>query len=523
MDKAPFEVASNLKTEIIDLCGRMHGAEYLLLHRIHQLDEIEDWAGTTPSCAHWLVWRCGMDIVTAREKVRVSHALAGLPLLDERFRSGELSYSKVRAITRIADADSEAEWIDTALRHTAAQLERIVRQHRQTTTLGGPDGALAAWTHRHLDYRVQGDGSLSFEGRVPAEVGAMLMQALDRALEWMDQDAREPSTPDHASAEASSHSACCGVGGHSHGDLGAVDHARGGDDGAGADASPADVVRHEACGNDSAESSRAIAVAAVAAAAERPSLTARRADALGLLAERFLAVAPEAEDGLQTADRYLLTIHAPVTALPFRAQVDPTDPPRVEQGSVLSSETVRRIGCDAALVRVLESGGGEPLDVGRKTRVIPPAIRRALKRRDGGCRFPGCGRTKFVDGHHIEHWADGGATHLENLVSVCRHHHGLLHEGGYSVVKRGGQFHFFGADGLRVPEVNDHLLPEELEAELGQGVVLRGSAFGAGVSFGAGFGSAAAPAWRLARARGFNRTASRQRSDWEAFVTALQR
>ncbi|MCC5886471.1 MAG: HNH endonuclease, partial [Gammaproteobacteria bacterium] len=86
MDQAPFDTASNLKTEIIDLCGRMHGAEYRLLHRIRRLDEIEDWTAAMPSCAHWLVWRCGMDIVTAREKVRVAHALAALPLLDERFR-----------------------------------------------------------------------------------------------------------------------------------------------------------------------------------------------------------------------------------------------------------------------------------------------------------------------------------------------------------------------------------------------------------------------------------------------------
>ena len=231
------------------------------------------------------------------------------------------------------------------------------------------------------------------------------------------------------------------------------------------------------------------------------------------LAERFLAVAPEAEDGLQSADRYLLTIHAPVTALPSRAQVDPSDPPTLEQGSVLSNETVRRIGCDAALVRVLESGDGEPLDVGRKTRVIPPAIRRALKRRDGGCRFPGCDRTKFVDGHHLEHWADGGETGLDNLVSVCRYHHGLLHEGGYSVVKRGVEFHFFRADGQRVPEINDHLESKELDPELARSVTLRASAAS----------PIAAPAWRLARARGFNRTGSRQRADWEAFVSALQR
>ena len=66
---------------------------------------------------------------------------------------------------------------------------------------------------------------------------------------------------------------------------------------------------------------------------------------------------------------------------------------------------------------------------GRKTRTIPPAIRRALNSRDGGCRFPGCTHQRYVDAHHIEHWADGGETKLSNLVTLCRLHHRLVHEG----------------------------------------------------------------------------------------------
>jgi len=78
---------------------------------------------------------------------------------------------------------------------------------------------------------------------------------------------------------------------------------------------------------------------------------------------------------------------------------------------------------------------GEPLSIGRKTRAIPPAMRRALRFRDGGCRFPGCTNDKFVDGHHIQHWADGGETSLDNLVLLCRHHHHLVHEGGFTCTK----------------------------------------------------------------------------------------
>lgn len=236
-----------------------------------------------------------------------------------------------------------------------------------------------------------------------------------------------------------------------------------------------------------------------ARSADKPSLTARRADALGVLAERFLAVAPEGDGSLQTADRFLLTVHASAQSLPSRAQVDPSDPPSLEHGPVLATETVRRIGCDAALVRILESGDGEPLDVGRKTRVIPPALRRALKRRDGGCRFPGCTHTKFVDGHHIVHWADGGATSLENLVTVCRHHHRLLHEGGYAVAKHGAAFRFYRGDGLQVPQVNDHLQPGALAASFGEGVTL-GDLAQAGIP------------WRVAGSRGWGRSQLRAAS-----------
>jgi hypothetical protein len=93
---------------------------------------------------------------------------------------------------------------------------------------------------------------------------------------------------------------------------------------------------------------------------------------------------------------------------------------------------MRRIGCDASVIGILERDG-RPLGVGRKTRSIPPSLRRALKSRDRACRFPGCERRRFTDAHHITHWSRGGETKLENLILLCRHHHRLVHEGGYSV------------------------------------------------------------------------------------------
>jgi hypothetical protein len=109
----------------------------------------------------------------------------------------------------------------------------------------------------------------------------------------------------------------------------------------------------------------------------------------------------------------------------------------LDDGPSLAPETARRLACDSSVVRVRERDG-EILSVGRKNRSIPPAIRRALKRRDRGCRFPGCENHLFVDAHHIRHWAQGGETGLDNLVLLCRRHHRLVHEAGYSVERLPG-------------------------------------------------------------------------------------
>src|SRR5205085_8144700 len=124
----------------------------------------------------------------------------------------------------------------------------------------------------------------------------------------------------------------------------------------------------------------------------------------------------------------------------------------LDAGPPLPTELARRLACDAGIVRIIERDG-TPLSVGRKTRSIPPALRRALQSRDGGaaCSFPGCTTTRHVDAHHVHHWADGGKTKLSNLVQLCRFHHRLLHEGGFSVRTQGSAFMFFAPDGRHLP------------------------------------------------------------------------
>jgi hypothetical protein len=394
-----MDSSRSLCAEIVSLCADIHRAEFRLLELIERLDASKSWRHEAmPGCAHWLNAHCGLDLVTAREKVRIARALPDLRLIREAFRSGQISYSKVRAITRVADWRNEAELVEVAKANTAAHVAKIVQGMKQVERLKESKAAFDAYRHRTFTCHTDDDGSLVIEGRLPAEQGVLLLMALDRAMGWLfnGQPYRSRQRHDEARVE----------------DM------------------PQDV---------------------------------RRADALAILAEQFLSDPPVAEEGINTADRYQLAVHASAEALPEFGEIDSDDPPHIENGPVLAAETVRRIACDSALIRILESGDGEPLDIGRKTRVIPPSMHRALKRRDGGCRFPGCCNTRFVDGHHIEHWADGGATRLDNLVLLCRHHHRLLHEGGYYVVKDGPEFIFCRGDGELIPSGNETPLAALIE------------------------------------------------------------
>jgi hypothetical protein len=395
----------SLCAEIVALCGDIHRAEYRLLTLIEKLDASKSWRHEAmPTCAHWLNAHCGIDLVTAREKVRIAHALPRLPLIRECFRSGELSYSKVRAITRVAGSDNEAELVQMARANTAAHVARNVAAMRQAERLSESKAAFDAYRHRTFTCHTDEDGTLVFEGRLPADQGALLVQALDRAMDWLVRGASAREI--------------------------AGNHERPSRD--------VQQGRDDRCHHDDAN-------------VEVLPQTVRRADALAILAERFLAEPPQADEGLNTADRFQITVHASAEALLEHGVVDADDPPQIEDGVVLATETLRRLACDSAIVRILETGAGGPLDIGRKTRVIPPSMRRALKRRDRGCRFPNCTNTRFVDGHHITHWADGGATRLDNLVLLCRHHHRLLHEGMYYVVKDGAHFIFCRGDGEEIP------------------------------------------------------------------------
>jgi len=176
----------------------------------------------------------------------------------------------------------------------------------------------------------------------------------------------------------------------------------------------------------------------------------RRADALERVAESYLAGGSGNRSG---GDRYMVHIHTEHDTLKVDGEGAESE---LEEHGRVSAETSRRMACDSSVVHWHETAEGEPLSVGRKTRSIPPAIRRALKRRDGGCRFPGCSCSRFVDAHHIRHWADGGETSMQNLVLLCRRHHRLVHEGGFGVhSESAGDIHFTYPDGRIMPYAPD--------------------------------------------------------------------
>ncbi|MSR20437.1 MAG: HNH endonuclease [Gemmatimonadetes bacterium] len=171
---------------------------------------------------------------------------------------------------------------------------------------------------------------------------------------------------------------------------------------------------------------------------------------MGLLAERALAVGFAGEDvpvSGSRAERYQVVLHVEPATL--RAQGEP-GMSELEDGTRFLAENSRRLACDASVVEVAKGPDGSVLDVGRRSRTVPPALRRALEAPDRGCRFPGCG-LRFTDAHHIEHWADGGETSLRNTLLLCGRHHRLVHEEGHRVFSdANGQVVFFSPTGKAI-------------------------------------------------------------------------
>ncbi|MDX1647786.1 MAG: DUF222 domain-containing protein [Longimicrobiales bacterium] len=380
---------------VVVLYAQITAAKREFLAAVAECDRHRDWAAAGfGSCAEWLTWRLGIGRNAANERVRVARALEDLPQTSEAMGRGKLSFSKIRALTRVASAGNEAELLELARSASAAHLERMVRAYR---TMSRDDEARRErLLHRTRRFSVvpDGEGMYVVRGRLMPEVAAVLMRAVDAAADALY-------------------------------------------------AASTDEEREEI---------------------EPPQ---RRADAVGLLAERALATGFGDEDPVSgtRADRFQVMLHVEPETL---AQSGEPGMSELEDGTRVSAETARRLACDASRVDVAVGAAGPEseqsdedrppgdagvggrgaselersrapemrrrrvLDVGRRTRTVPTSLRRALEARDRGCRFPGCGG-RFTDAHHIVHWADGGETKLSNLVLLCRRHHRRVHEEGWEV------------------------------------------------------------------------------------------
>ena len=481
-----------LGDRIAELSARIQAATYALLVLIRRFDEQGGWqAGGFHSCAHWLSWRTGLAPGAAREKVRVAQALATLPRISAAMQRGQVSYSKVRALTRVATPESEAALLDVALAGTAVHVEQVTRAWRRVDRVAevAEDGRRHA--HRELRTWVDDDGMVVIRGRLAPEVGAAVLRALDAASEQLRTeaaDAPEENTPETSAeqrrsdalgrvAEAAlSAGLDPGTAGDRYQVVLHVDAATLAPDAAadrngvpagtppaaasanGADR-PADVPAGTSGPTTADTASHTAYVPAGTSSVIRPTATGRATESDGDL-ERQVA---------DSANPVPASV-APYVPAGTSRPADAADEPRPEDAAApaargqavledagglrVSAATAQRLACDAGRVVMTHGSGGEVLDVGRKTRTIPPALRRALAARDRRCRFPGC-TARRCDAHHVRHWAHGGATRLDNLIHLCRRHHRAVHEGGLRVTfdDATGAVRFTQADGRPLPEV----------------------------------------------------------------------
>lgn len=404
----PSEEIYALGDRVATLAAQIAAAQAEFLAVLGQFDEAQGWKtyDGVRSAAHWLSWRAGMDLRTAREHLRVARRLRELPRTAAALSEGRVSYSKARAIARVCTPETEQDMLDIATRAPAAHVERLTRglrtAARNSAAAGDPSAqeVLAPTSARtaeegasrvgHVQWRWDEEqGDLVLWGRLPAADGAVLLAALTRTeIERVrtEGDAGPEPDPAHTRSEQA--------------DLTAA---------APSEVAPALVAMAHWC------------LAASAAPAAAPA------------AEVVVLLGP-ADLGAGLPD----TPDVP-SVLPLGA--------RIEGGPALTEEAFAEVWCQAG-IRTVQATRSAILAYGRRRRRFSPSQLRALHLRDRGCRTPGCGRRRFLHAHHVEYWRNGGPTDLDNAVLLCSACHRSVHEGRLGIVALGDQrFEFRDASG----------------------------------------------------------------------------
>ncbi len=403
----PERPLPELAREITAGAVRLAAATAAWLQLVAEFDRRDGWgAHGIKSCAHWLAWQCGMSPTTAREHVRVARALVHLPRLAAAFAEGRLSYSKIRAVTRVAEPETEQMLLELAVAATASQLDRVVREWRRSDRVD--EGVVAE--RRQFQHWWDDDGTLVVRMRLGPEEGADFLAAVDSRVE---ADARRDraaakrvavrgAPPDAAATETPGAEAR---------------------DAEGSDAG-ADEMEQVACARERTSARRCAAVAALARAGQRV--------------------------GRRPGDPPLreVVVHVDAAVL---ADDGAAGQAYLEGGPALHPAQVRRMLCGATVLTMLERDR-EVLGVGRSRRLATRSQRRALLRRDGGCARPGCTETRIerLHAHHMRHWLFGGGTDLDNLVLLCDVDHGLVHDDDLVMHRRDGRLVVVAPDGRRV-------------------------------------------------------------------------
>ncbi len=399
---------AELAREITSGAVRLAAATAAWLVLVAEFDRRQGWAGVgIRSCAHWLAWQCGLSPGAAREHVRVARALTGLPVTATVFAAGRLSYSKVRELTRVADAATEVELVELAGHTTAAQLARVVRAWRRSDAVD--DGVVAE--KRAFRWSWDDDGMLTLQVRMDAEEGAAMLAAVESLAE---RDARRERAAAKRALAAERAAAPPGAG--------------------------------VTC-DDAPD------------AFPRERMTARRCRAMAQLAAAAAAADRRAGD----PPRREVVVHVDADVLADDATAGRA---HLEGGPALHPTAVRRMACEAALTVIVERNG-QPLALGRRARLATRAQRRALLARDGGCVRPGCpeNRIERLHAHHLRRWAFGGRTDVSTMVLLCDVDHGLVHDQDLLLSRRGGQLIVLTPEGQRIWGRADAAFPAGLDGE----------------------------------------------------------
>jgi len=375
------EDLESLGERIAEQAAHLDAALHRLLTDLRTFDRGGGWhTQGARSCAHWLSWRVGWGLGAAREHLRVADRLADLPLLDDALRRGEVSYGKLRAITRVATPANEAALLEIARHSSGHQLETVCRKYRSVLRHDADPDPEGDRQRRWIARRDTADGMVRIEAVLHPEEAALVWAALDHRAQQQCRESHRVSA-ETVSAETSS-------------------------------AHPA---------RTRAPFDRADALVQIAQAYLRGDRPDRSPIELVVsVPVETLRRRPGSTDAVMA------------TEVP-----DPCDVACLADGTCVSAEAARRLSCDCGVVEIVSGEHGAPLSVGRKRRTIPGSMKRALLQRDRTCRFPGCGNRLYLEAHHIVHWADGGDTSLRNMAACCAFHHRFVHEcasrseGGY--------------------------------------------------------------------------------------------